>query len=206
VTPGGPAEKAGIIEVDRIVSINGVDLRLNSADAGDSYAAELPVRRLTREVNKLEPGKVATLRVWSGGRVRDVPVTIGRASDLREAGAFGLLDGMPRGRIMSVPDMSGLRMQLRDLDGMKFDSRRFNELQDRLMRIRDLDGRIRIERMAPLRDGARFRILAPSRVRGFDRHWIDDDDVIIDKIEKQKSDVEKERKEKAEKEKRDNDN
>ena len=72
VTPNGPAEKAGIVEGDRIVSINGVDLKLNAADAGDSYAAELPVRRLTREVGKLTPGAVATLRVWSGGRVQTV--------------------------------------------------------------------------------------------------------------------------------------
>src|SRR6185503_4188577 len=83
VTPKGPAEKAGIIEGDRLVSINGIDLRVNAADAEDGYAADLPRRRLTREVGKLTPGNVANLRVWSGGRVRDVAVTIGRASDFR---------------------------------------------------------------------------------------------------------------------------
>ena len=41
VTPKGPAENAGIVEGDRIVSINGIDLRVNSADAGDSYASDL---------------------------------------------------------------------------------------------------------------------------------------------------------------------
>jgi hypothetical protein len=97
VTPKGPAETAGVVEGERIVSINGVDLRLNSADAGDSYASGLATRRLTREVQKLAPGARVNLRVWSGGRVRDVQVTAGSAYDLRERG--GLLgffgDGTP---------------------------------------------------------------------------------------------------------------
>ena len=97
VTPKGPAENAGVFEGERIVSINGVDLRLNAADAGDSYASGLATRRLTREVQKLAPGARVNLRVWSGGRVRDVQVTAGSAYDLREGG--GLLgffgEGMP---------------------------------------------------------------------------------------------------------------
>jgi hypothetical protein len=194
VAPNGPAEKAGIIEGDRIVSVNGVDLRLNSADAGDSYAAELPIRRLSREVGKLTPGSVATLRVWSGGRVRDVPVTVGRASDLREAGRFGYLDGMPRGMIFSGPDMDGLRMQLRDLPRM-----RLEEMRIPRMKLEGLRDRIRMEHLAPLGDGARFRLLAPSRVRVFhDGTWADDDDVIVKKIEKRKTDLEKTQKVKKE--------
>ena len=192
VTPNGPAEKAGIVEGDRIVSINGVDLRLNSADAGDSYAAELPVRRLTREVGKLTPGAVAALRVWSGGRVRDVPVTVGRASDLRE---FGLLEGSRGG--MDFPGFEGLRMNLRDLPRMKYEQMRIPRME--LDGLRD---RIRIERMAPLRDGARFKMLAPSRVRVFhDGDWINDADVIIEKSEKAKAEYEKTEKAKSEKEK-----
>lgn len=101
VTPKGPAENAGIVEGDRIVSINGIDLRVNAADAGDSYAAGLPTRRLTREVEKLSPGATINLRVWSGGRHRDVQVTAGRASDLRERTGLGMFfDGMPGGMIM----------------------------------------------------------------------------------------------------------
>jgi hypothetical protein len=156
VTPNGPAERAGIVEGDRIVSINGVDLKLNSADAGDSYAAELPVRRLTREVGKLTPGAVATLRVWSGGRVRDVPVTVGRASDVRE---FGLLEGGLRGG-MYVPGIEGLRMNLRDLPRMRFEEMRIPRME--LDRLRD---RIRLEHMAPLHDGRRRKRRRPKRKR-----------------------------------------
>lgn len=97
VTPKGPAENAGIIEGDRIVSINGVDLRVASADAEDNYASGLPARRLQREVAKLAPGARVNLRVWSGGRVRDVQVTAGRASDLTRVRAIGFGGDFPGG-------------------------------------------------------------------------------------------------------------
>jgi hypothetical protein len=126
VTPKGPAENAGIIEGDRIVSINGVDLRVDAADAGDSYASGLPSRRLTREVQKLAPGATVNLRVWSGGRVRDVRVTAGRASDLRE-GSFGMLmDGFPGVRVMGdmprtwIQSFPRIRME-RDFPRFRFE-------------------------------------------------------------------------------------
>src|SRR6202171_799905 len=80
VTPKGPAETAGIIEGDRIASINGVDLRTSAADTEDSYANGLAAHRLSREVLKLSPGSRVNLRVYSGGRLRDVQVTAGKAS------------------------------------------------------------------------------------------------------------------------------
>jgi PDZ domain len=82
VTPKGPAETAGIIEGDRIASINGVDLRTSTADTEDSYANGLAAHRLGREVQKLSPGSRVNLRVYSGGRWRDVQVTAGKASDV----------------------------------------------------------------------------------------------------------------------------
>jgi hypothetical protein len=108
VTPKGPAENAGIIEGDRIVSINGVDLRVASADVEDDYASGLATRRLQREVAKLAPGARVNLRVWSGGRVRDVQVTAGRASDLTRARAFNLGGDFPGGTYIyrdGFPDM-----------------------------------------------------------------------------------------------------
>lgn len=210
VTPKGPAENAGIVEGDRIVSINGVDLRVNASDAGDSYAAELPSRRLTREVAKLTPGSVANVRVYSGGRTRDVQVTVGRASDLRERGPFGLmLDGMPGegGAMMRImPDMEGMRMQLRDLPRM-----RPEDMEGMRMRLDGLRDRLRMENFGPLRDGQRIRILGPSRVRVLrdGDGWVTGEggDVIIHRSDKAKTKAEKEKAEKAEKaskEKKDN--
>lgn len=88
VTPKGPAETAGIIEGDRIASINGVDLRTAAGDVDDSYVNGLAAHRLGREVQKLTPGNRVTLRVYSGGRFRDVQVTAGKASDLMRLSHF----------------------------------------------------------------------------------------------------------------------
>jgi PDZ domain len=82
VTSKGPAEAAGIVEGDRIASINGVDLRTPAADADDEFDSGIGARRLSREVQKLTPGARVALRVYSGGRFRDVQVTAGKASDL----------------------------------------------------------------------------------------------------------------------------
>jgi len=86
VTPKGPAENAGIIEGDRIASINGVDLRTSAGDTEDSYTNGLAAHRLSREVQKLSPGSRVNLRVYSGGRFRDVQVTAGKASDVMRLG------------------------------------------------------------------------------------------------------------------------
>ena len=158
VTAKGPAENAGIVEGDRIVSINGVDLRVNPADAGDSYASGLPSRRLNREVSKLAPGNVATLRVYSGGRTRDVRVTLGRASDLLEAGPFGAIfdrfdgDGI---YLRSFPNLENMRIPLERM--------RLEE-----MRLRDI----------PF---SRGRMITPMRVRDFvpmPIYSLDDDGII----------------------------
>lgn len=199
VTPKGPAENAGIVEGDRIVSINGVDLRVNSADAGDGYASELPTRRLTREVGKLSPGNVATLRVWSGGRVRDVAVTVGRASDLRERGEFGMLDGMP-GFLRTMPNFDGMRMQLRSMPRIHME-----DMELPRMKLEELRNHMRLEGMEPFRDGQRLKIAGPSRVRILrdGDGWTigPDDEVIVKKLEKTKADKEKVEKAKSEKKK-----
>jgi hypothetical protein len=94
--------------------------------------------------------------------------------------------------IMPMPDMDGLRMQLRDLPRM-----RLEEMRIPRMRLDGLRDRIRMEHLAPLRDGARFRMLAPSRIRVFhDGEWRDDPDVIIEKVDKAKVEKEKSAKKK----------
>src|SRR5882672_542127 len=110
VTPKGPAESAGIIEGDRIASINGVDLRTSAGDTEDSYTNGLAAHRLSREVQKLSPGSRVNLRVYSGGRFRDVQLTAGKASDVMRLGN--------RFRYM-MPGMDGM-MNFDGPDGMLF--------------------------------------------------------------------------------------
>jgi hypothetical protein len=110
VTPKGPAENAGIIEGDRIASINGVDLRTSAGDTEDSYTNGLAAHRLSREVQKLAPGSRVNLHVYSGGRFRDVQVTAGKASDVMRLGN--------RFRYMT-PGMDGM-MNFDGPDGMMF--------------------------------------------------------------------------------------
>ena len=74
VQPGSPAEKAGIEEGNRIASINGVNLRLSSADVDDPEMASVMTRRLTRELDKLEPGDDVELRVYAGGQFKTMKV------------------------------------------------------------------------------------------------------------------------------------
>ncbi|CAN5338620.1 hypothetical protein BH23GEM2_BH23GEM2_06710 [soil metagenome] len=82
VAENGPAERAGIIEGDRIGSINGVDVRTTATDAGDSYLAGVAHRRLTLEMRKLTAGQRVNLRVWSAGRYKDVQVTTARYAEV----------------------------------------------------------------------------------------------------------------------------
>jgi hypothetical protein len=107
VTPKGPAETAGIIEGDRIASINGVDLRTQAGDTDDSYANGLAAHRLGREVQKLTPGSRVNLRIYSGGRFRDVQVTAGKASDvMRLSNRFEfMMPGMDGMRELDGPDL-----------------------------------------------------------------------------------------------------
>ena len=60
----GPAAKAGIDEGDRVVAINGVDLRVAAEDAGDGQASSARINRLNREMEKVKAGDaVGTSRV-----------------------------------------------------------------------------------------------------------------------------------------------
>jgi hypothetical protein len=132
VTPKGPAETAGIIEGDRIAAINGVDLRTQAGDTEDSYANGLAAHRLGREVQKLTPGSRVNLRIYSGGRFRDVQVTAAKASDvMRLSNRFEFM----------MPGMDGMR-EFDGPDRMMFgpDSRMMHEQLEPLMK----------ERMEPL--------------------------------------------------------
>lgn len=86
VTQDGPAERAGLIEGDRIARIGDVDLRVPREDAGDATLWSARMNRLTREMRELDVGATVTLTVWNGGRQREVRVTSVAASELRSDG------------------------------------------------------------------------------------------------------------------------
>ena len=185
VTPKGPAETAGVIEGDRIASINGVDLRTSAGDTDDPYANGVAAHRLSREVQKLAPGSRVNLRVYSLGRFRDVQVTAGKASDLMRLGnRFNFMmpgmDGMmefdgPEG-MMFGPDMQRIRERLEPLMKERMEplmnqrmellmKERMEPLMKQSMepllreRLNELPLRIQI------RSPMRIRTLAPARAR-----------------------------------------
>ena len=82
VESDGPAEKAGIVEGDRVMAINGVDLRVSPQDAGDEWVSNAKANRFRRTMRDVKAGNRVELRVYSGGQTKTVPVTAVRAGDL----------------------------------------------------------------------------------------------------------------------------
>jgi len=74
IVRGGPAEKAGLEEGNRLASINGVNLRVNAADIDDYESAGTLTRRLVRELEKVKPGDEVELRVYREGRTQNMRV------------------------------------------------------------------------------------------------------------------------------------
>lgn len=75
----GPGDRAGIDEGNRLAEIDGVSLRFDPADIGRSTATDAVMRRLSRTMRGLREGEQATLRIFSGGRFRNVTVQLGAA-------------------------------------------------------------------------------------------------------------------------------
>ena len=164
VTASGPAAKAGVIEGDRIASVNGVDLRVAKEDAGDWSAASARIARLQREVAKLKPGQSVELSVVAAGRARAVKVTLGSAGDLERNG-FSFLTGeggpvvvMPRIREELDREMPRIREELdREMPRIR------EELDREMPRIREQIDREMPQAMDQARRSMeRLRIELPS--------------------------------------------
>lgn len=82
VTSNGPADSAGVVEGERIAAVNGVDVRVPAEDIGDGQAGAARLSRLSRVLDGVSPGDRVTLRVFGGGRYRDVQVTARAASEV----------------------------------------------------------------------------------------------------------------------------
>lgn len=163
VTTDGPAEKAGIVEGDRIARVNGVDLRVPREDAGDATMSQARVERLQRELAKLSPGDVVTLTVVSAGRSRELRVT----TDSTTAGAATMF--FRDGQLLEMP---AIRELLPRLQGEAMDRAtrvRVEESLQRAMeateRARESMERIRIEAPNVRIQAPNVRIETPARVR-----------------------------------------
>jgi hypothetical protein len=82
ITRGGPAERAGLEEGNRLAAINGVSLRANAADIEDMEESGTLTRRLTRELAKAKPGDEVELRVYREGRTTTMRVRTADADSL----------------------------------------------------------------------------------------------------------------------------
>ena len=148
VTSGGPAEKAGIEEGDRLISVNGTELRLSAADAGDQEMRGLMARRLVRMLSKLEPGDVATFRVSFDSKVRDVKVTTVRASELFKEDGF-----MHLGALGSGSDNVWIEHTNEKVS---------KALRDACARVLDLGNQMREFRIEVPEHGSDFEIYTPE--------------------------------------------
>lgn len=82
VVSGGPADKAGLQEGDRLMAINGVNLKLAPGDAGQPDMRGLTTRRLVRELEKVKAGDDVKLNVYADGRTKSMTVRTARAGDV----------------------------------------------------------------------------------------------------------------------------
>jgi S1-C subfamily serine protease len=89
VTPGGPADKAGIEEGNRIAAVNGTDVRIAAADAEDGSLVWAKQQRFTRILAALKAGDVVELRIYANGAYKTVKVTTDKASAV-----YGKMDRM----------------------------------------------------------------------------------------------------------------
>jgi S1-C subfamily serine protease len=162
VATDGPAEKAGIVEGDRIAAINGVDLRVAREDAGDPWASGVKMNRFQRELRKVKAGDAVELRVVTAGAPRTIRVTAAKAKDVYKNSAgsgvrvqFGEMgEGFGGGDfIMPVPPMPPMA-PMAPMAPMP------------PMRVRVDGADVDVDMLRSL--GERYRVAAPIRVRGVD--------------------------------------
>ena len=84
VTPGSPADKAGLQEGYRIAAINGQNLKVAAGDAGEPDMDGLMTRRLARELAKVKAGDEVTLDVYADGGHKTVKVKTAALADIGE--------------------------------------------------------------------------------------------------------------------------
>lgn len=113
ITSNGAADKAGLNEGDRLVSIDGVDLRVPESDAGSSEGVEARISRLRRALNDARDSQPVRLVVLSDGRTRSVSATPTRERGFTfsTGGIDDMAEGL-RGAVRANVEWSGQREEL----------------------------------------------------------------------------------------------
>lgn len=75
VAPHGPAERAGIVEGDRVISIDTVDLHLAALASTDPGLKDNVTSRLQQAMQAAKAGTALRVKIYAGGKVRTVTVT-----------------------------------------------------------------------------------------------------------------------------------
>ncbi|MFN4089912.1 MAG: DegQ family serine endoprotease [Alphaproteobacteria bacterium] len=113
VTPGGPAEQAGIQPGDVILTFDG-----KRVDR---------MRRLPRIVAESRIGKEAPAEIWRKGEAVTLQVTVGELKEGEEAGSAAVSEEPPRGEDEAVPSLglslSAITPELRTRHGLAEDSK-----------------------------------------------------------------------------------
>jgi len=99
VSPGGPAEQAGVRAGDLIVAVNGEEVRGNE-----------PARRVVELLHGVRPGDKVDLKVSRDGRTRDFAVTARPDMDQVFGGAAVQLPDMPQLRFKALAPWGGAPM------------------------------------------------------------------------------------------------
>ncbi|HWO87748.1 MAG TPA: PDZ domain-containing protein [Gemmatimonadales bacterium] len=108
VTPGGPADRAGVRANDIITRMNGVRLATGPRDEADGDESR-PGRRLINLASRLDPGDTVRLEVNRDGRILNFTL-VAEESDLDRV----IERGFPGGRIEIERMMPGIRLPLPD--------------------------------------------------------------------------------------------
>ena len=183
ISNGGAADRAGLVEGDRVVRIDNVDLRVPRSDAGDGDATEARVARLRRHLDSLRDSQSVTLEVLSEGRVRTVTLVPTRERGITINGTS--LNGFTTGLRSALAPLREMRLDIDDdMDDMRVRSDDRERLRDEAREVRELAreqasrAREEAREQASLtRDEARAqRERAGVTVRSFGRDDDDDDD------------------------------
>ena len=117
VTPGGPADKAGVQQGDIVVTLNGTRLAASvGGDESEEDDASRPGRRLVELASRLHTGDTVRLELRRDGRPVNLTLVAG-SSGMEDMARTFTLRSMPRGEVMprgqmKMPFITGDNMNL----------------------------------------------------------------------------------------------